>query len=190
MITTTLGDLVTEFKCTSSVIFLTHPTIIKELIKSSFFSKPLNISIREIYHKNEDGSMEKIWPSDGQNLINSDTKAMKTLHVVLNSPQQISTIQTFAKKYPFSISDIDGVLKNKEISKSDNVNKLVNVLPLLSEDSVKTAEIGEKFQIPDNLIKYIKMIPDTEGMKKPKVPIFGKKFTLYKEDGLNIAELD
>ena len=186
-------DLVSEFKCTSSVIFLTHPTIKQGLLKagSSFFSKGLNISIKEIYYK-KDGNMEKIWSSDdGQNLINSDTMSMKTLQVVLNSPQKISDIKQYAKNnYPSSLSDIDGVLTGQEISKGDDVSELANVLPELSEDSVKTAKKGNKFRIPDKFIQIIEKIPDNEDIKKPSIPIFGKKFTLYKENGLNIAQLE
>ena len=192
MATSTPTDLVSEFKCTSSVIFLTHPIIKDDLSKvgSSSSSKSLGISIKEIYYK-KDGKMELIWSiNNDENVINNEKKEMKTLQVVLNSPQQIINIKNFAEIYPSSISDIDGVIKGQEISKGDDVSKLANVLPELTKDSVASAEAGDKFRIPDNFKKEIKMIPDNEDIKKPKVPIFGKYFTLSKENGVNIAVLE
>jgi hypothetical protein len=169
--------LVTEFKCTSSVIFLTHPTITKELsnFKLSVFSKALGISIKEIYYKNK-GNMEKIWSSDNnQNLVNDETKAMKTLQVVLNSPQQIANIEKFAKSnYSSSLSDIDGVIEGQEISKGDDVSELANVLPELSEDSVE----GVKYAIPEDLENTFPKNPTYVAYRSYKIG--NKKFKLIK----------
>ena len=173
-------DLVSEFKCTSSVIFLTHPTITKELsnFKSSVFSKALGITIEEIHYK-KDGKMEKIWSDeDDQNLVNDETRAMKTLQVVLNSPQKITDIKNFAKKYSSSLSDIDGVLTGQEISKGDDVSKLANVLPLLTKDSVK----GVKYAVPEDL----EAPPENATIKKHLYyTIDGKKFKLRLQSGIN-----
>jgi hypothetical protein len=164
--------LITEFTCTSSVIFLTHPTVEKGLNR-------FNIKIAGIYTANKK-TQESLWqPSDRQNVNN---KEMQTLRVKLEIPIEIKVIKGFETYYPFSISDIKGLDGSKE-----DFSSLKNALPTLNKDAI----VGKVYAIPDGLNEIKDRIPTKSGIRT--APILVKKFgfsvILYtKDNGVPVAE--
>ena len=161
--------LIREFKCTSSIIFLTHPEFIAS-VKKTF-------SIKEIF----DLEKNSLWSVETVPLHNVTNKPMQTLHVVLQMPARIQDIETILKpKYLDSLSDIVAVEKHDEISK-DDTSILMNVLPTLNKNSVS----GVAYAVPQ---EYINEVPETDGIEKHKV-IYGKKVKLLteKENGKPVA---
>ena len=183
--------LITQFTCTSSVIFLTHPTVINGL-------KSFKIEIAGIYTaKNANKKIqESLWQfNDGQNVNN---KEMQTLHVKLQVNTDIRAIKRFESYYPFSISDIKG-LEGSDLLPED-VGLLTkidpkNILPILNKDAVK----GKVYAVPDGLndleklvpgIKKTEGIPKTAGIRtKPMPSAFGFPVILYTNpNGVPVAE--
>jgi len=160
---------ISEFTCTSSIIFLTHKTFTDNL-------RGTGIDIKEIF----DFDKKSLWSFKTIPKQNITNKPMQTLHVVLQRPIAIQKIEAFIKSrnYLNSLSDIIAVEKQNEISKNDT-SVLMKVLEPLGPKSVT----GIKYAVPTN---YLKFVPDTPGIVK-HMNLFGKDVELSINSGQPVA---
>ena len=112
--------LISQFKCTSSLILLTHPEFVNK-VKGTFM-------IDRIYDKEKN----KLWTSgDEQNI---STIPMQTLYIILQQPRDIGIIVKFCRSYNKGASILDVVA----VAEADKIPDEVSTPPTDFPDDLST----------------------------------------------------
>jgi hypothetical protein len=153
----TVGTIV-QFRCMSSVIFLTHPTFIA--------SNKATFVIDSIYDTNK----QLLWPLEGegtgQNITNMP---MQTLHICLQLPVLFNKLMSVSNKAEYSSSfyNIIAVEQSSGDFIKDDIGKLGPNPAIGAKGKVNSKNLSDPAP-PAPYVKRTKLIPTDNTVKATK----------------------